>query len=295
MKTITLTSLFLALTSFAFGQSYKKMYQSQLEPQSELIACEANYTIEELANGTVIFKKYYPPNRQITKRITFKDLASKIKHGLYQEIWDDGTVVVQGRYEHNQKQGPWLMDAVDHGEYKDDQKEGLWKSYRPDSTVYKEEVYLDGKLHGTQVEFDSLGNIIIERVYQHGELLSTMVDSTSHVVEEMPRFPGCEDQGLSPEELKQCAQNELLKYIYKKLTYPRRAREENIQGEAKIQFVVDEDGDMIDIKALNGISKDIKKECMKLIDKMPKWRPGMKDGKPVKVRYTLPIMFKLKP
>ena len=72
-----------------------------------------------------------------------------------------------------------------------------------------------------------------------------MVDTTTKIVEEMPRFPGCEEMDLSSEDLSKCSQGKLLNYVYENLKYPRKAREENIQGKAIIQFVVDKDGKIV--------------------------------------------------
>ena len=135
MKHLTILSILIILTVNVYGQSAKKRYKSKLEPNSKLILCEANYTIEELKEtGEVIYKMYYPSTKQITKIVTFKDLESKIKHGLFQENWDDGTVVNKGKYESNQKQGPWILNTYEHGEYKNDSKN--WDLEKYPSRLY---------------------------------------------------------------------------------------------------------------------------------------------------------------
>lgn len=275
------------------GQSFKKRYKEKLESESKLISSAANYTLELLSNGNYIFKRYYPENKTITHLVSYKTDKFKVKHGLYQERYDDGTLVCSGMYSNNQKVGEWRENLNQRGYYVDNLKEGSWKIYNKDSIVLEETNYLNNEYHGKLIRYDSIGQIIMEHEFKHGELMSTSLDTTFKIIEEMPMFPGCDEQKLLYEELNTCSKNKLLEYIYRNMRYPRKARELNIQGKALIQFVVDENGETRDLKVLNGVSRDIKKEVAKLINKMPLWTPGMQNGKPVKVLYTLPINFKL--
>ncbi len=102
-------------------------------------------------------------------------------------------------------------------------------------------------------------------------------------VEKMPEFPGGEAA--------------IKKYIAKNLQYPEKARENNIQGTVYIQFTIDEKGKMIDIKIARGVDNILNKEAIRIIKKMAKekrWKPGEQRGKPVKVKYTVPVKFSLK-
>ena len=113
------------------------------------------------------------------------------------------------------------------------------------------------------------------------------------VVEEMPRFPGCEDQGLSPADLKACSEKKMLEFLYGNLTYPKVARENGVEGRVIVQFVIDRDGSIIDSKIVRNVAGGCGEEVLRIVNSMPKWRPGMQKGKPVKVQYTLPLTFKL--
>ncbi len=113
------------------------------------------------------------------------------------------------------------------------------------------------------------------------------------VVEELPRFPGCEDQKLSKVKLKQCAEKKMLKYIYSNIEYPNIAKKEGIEGRVILQFVVDKDGSIINTKVLRDIGGGCGDEAARVANSMPKWIPAKQRGKPVKVQYTLPISFKL--
>ncbi|MBS1783458.1 MAG: TonB family protein [Bacteroidetes bacterium] len=82
-------------------------------------------------------------------------------------------------------------------------------------------------------------------------------------------------------------------FLAKNLRYPELAKENNIQGRVVTRFVVDENGDVSDVNVVKGIGGGCDEEAVRVIKKMPKWKPGKQNGKPVKVYYTLPISFRL--
>ena len=100
------------------------------------------------------------------------------------------------------------------------------------------------------------------------------------VVEEMPDFP---DGGLQG----------LLKFLAKNIKYPVIAQENGIQGRVVCAFVVNKDGSIVDIEVLRGVDPSLDKEAVRVLGTMPKWKPGKQRGKPVRVKYTLPVMFRL--
>ena len=99
------------------------------------------------------------------------------------------------------------------------------------------------------------------------------------IVEEMPEFPG------GPEAL--------YPYIGKNLKYPEQAVEEGIEGVVYLTFVVETDGKISNVNVLRGISGGCSEEAVRVVKGMPNWKPGKQNGKKVRVRYNLPIRFKL--
>ena len=65
------------------------------------------------------------------------------------------------------------------------------------------------------------------------------------------------------------------------------------QGRATVQFVVEKDGSITNVKILRGIDPELNKEAVRVISAMPKWKPGEQRGKPVRCKFTVPVMFKL--
>jgi len=99
------------------------------------------------------------------------------------------------------------------------------------------------------------------------------------VVEQMPEFPGGEEA--------------LMKFIQNNINYPDMERENDIQGRVVVGFVVNEDGSLSDIAVKKGVSSGIDKEAVRVVRKLPNFKPGKQQGKSVRVSYVLPIMFKL--
>jgi protein TonB len=83
------------------------------------------------------------------------------------------------------------------------------------------------------------------------------------------------------------------KYLQKNLKYPEQARRMNVEGKVFVQFVIDKDGLPTDITVLKGIGSGCDEEAVRVIKNMPKWTPGKQRGRPVKVKMSLPVVFKL--
>jgi protein TonB len=100
------------------------------------------------------------------------------------------------------------------------------------------------------------------------------------VVESMPEFPG--------------GQQALFKYLAENVKYPVIAQENGIQGRVICQFVVNKDGSIVDVVAVRSSGEpSLDKEAIRVIQSMPKWKPGKQRGKPVRVKYTVPVNFRL--
>ena len=100
------------------------------------------------------------------------------------------------------------------------------------------------------------------------------------VVETMPEFPG--------------GSKALFKYLSENVKYPVIAQENGIQGRVICQFTINKDGSIVDVEVVrSGGDPSLDKEAVRVIKSMPKWNPGKQRGKPVRVKYTVPVNFKL--
>ncbi len=112
------------------------------------------------------------------------------------------------------------------------------------------------------------------------------------VVEENPTFPGCEHL-TEKAARKQCAEEKLMEFIYSNIQYPPVARENGVEGMVVLQFVVEPDGSVSNIKIVRDIGAGCGEEAVRVVSMMPPWNPGKQRGRPVRVMFTLPIRFVL--
>lgn len=104
-------------------------------------------------------------------------------------------------------------------------------------------------------------------------------DEVFMVVEKMPEFPG----GIQ----------ELMSFLSKNIKYPASAMAKNVQGRVIVQFVVEKDGTLTEFKVMRSVDPDLDAEALRVMKEMPKWKPGMQRGQVVRVKYTVPVTFRL--
>jgi protein TonB len=110
------------------------------------------------------------------------------------------------------------------------------------------------------------------------------------VIEEIPLFPGCEE-ALKSEQLS-CFNNKISEHVVRHFRYPKEALNNNIQGRVLVQFVIDQEGRVEKITT-RGPHPLLEEEAFRIISRLPKMKPGIQKGKPVKVKYSIPITFKI--
>ena len=123
------------------------------------------------------------------------------------------------------------------------------------------------------------------------------VEEIFKVVEQQPRFPGCEDMSGTNKEKEECAKQKMLEFIYKNIKYPAIARENGVEGMCVVRFVVEKDGSVAAAEVVRDIGAGCGDESLRIVNMMnqmpQKWTPGKQRGKSVRVQYNLPVRFKL--
>lgn len=99
------------------------------------------------------------------------------------------------------------------------------------------------------------------------------------VVEVMPQYPG----GIP----------QMMKFIISNIKYPKDAIKKGMQGAVVVQFVVEPDGSVSNVHVVRSVFPSLDTEAVRMVKAMPKWSPGMQNGKPVRVRFNVPIRFSL--
>ena len=283
-RLLVLFLLFCCVEDISAQRRYLKLYKDKVTDTSlEPMEAGINYLLLKDKKGGFVLQNYYYETLSMYRQTTYKDKELTIKHGAM--IWKDdkGNLLEEGQYANGQKAGIWkrydytstgtYLSA--YGAYVNDQKEGLWVITDTLGIKTQEELYTNGILEKV-TKFESNGTEIL------------MKSDTS--TQKMPSFP-CSP--LFEAIGDKCGEASLKVYLRDNANYPVDSRDLGIMGEAYLQFVVAKDGSVTQIRVLNGISNDIKKECVRIVSKMPKWIPGQANGLPVEVKFTLPIGFLL--
>ncbi|MEQ6121675.1 energy transducer TonB [Reichenbachiella sp. MALMAid0571] len=142
----------------------------------------------------------------------------------------------------------------------------------PDEEEIEEEIEVDLDVEITE-------ETVIEDIVFEEAPEEEVADEIFDIVEDQPTPPG----GMAA----------FYKFVGKSMKYPNQARRMGIEGRVFVQFVVDKDGTLTEIKAVKGIGAGCDEEAVRVLKSAPKWKPGKQRGRPVKVRMILPITFKL--
>ena len=175
----------------------------------------------------------------------------------------------------NNPQGKEFLNENGSGDFNLEHENGNWEKGS----------YANGLKVGTWQSFDNKENEAYTDNYQDGLYISGKTTNANgetlsyFEIEKKPEFKG----GL----------NEFGKFLGKNLRYPKIASKAKIQGRVYVNFIVEKDGTLSDIKVGKGLSVEIDAEALRVINLSPQWNPGLQRGKLVRVSYTLPILFQL--
>lgn len=142
--------------------------------------------------------------------------------------------------------------------------------------IVDDDVEIDDELEIDDVEADQDTEVAIVEMAEEEE---EEEEEVFVFVENMPEFPG----GTAA----------LLAHIAKNTQYPEIAKENGLQGKVIVQFVINKNGEVEQARVSRGVDPALDKEAIRVVQTLPKWKPGSQRGKPVKVTYTVPINFQL--
>ena len=104
-------------------------------------------------------------------------------------------------------------------------------------------------------------------------------EEVSEFLEDMPEFPG--------------GQKAMMQWIAQNIQYPKEAVDGHIEGRVVVSFVVEKDGSISNAEVKRSIHESLDKEALRVVNAMPKWKPGMENGQPVRARFHIPVSFKI--
>lgn len=320
LKTLLITCLIgISITSLA---QKKRWTSSNGEPTKKSLATSYYTRTKIKDSNSFLVKRYYLDHEKPFETISYFDKKLLIKKGAYTSYYSDGSIKIKGEYFHNQKSGTWesfnrnsklnnisnfsngklhgaytnyFKDGkIETGTYKNGEKNLLWSYTNHSNQLIKSIFYSNGKKEGKSQLFYDNGNIKEISIYKSGKIIETQEfdfegneiieedyqnEEIFTIVEEQPEFPG--------------GMGKMMRYLARKTQYPQAALEMGIQGKVYVSFIIEKDGTISDVNVIRGVHKSLDKEAIRVVKSMPKWTPGIQKGKKVKVKYTIPINFRL--
>ncbi|WP_272152074.1 energy transducer TonB [Tenacibaculum aiptasiae] len=132
----------------------------------------------------------------------------------------------------------------------------------------------------------------VQKLNIKNDIVSSLKKIPFHLVEQIPLFKKCENTPLLGQS--KCFEQQMIKHIINNFNYPKEAFTQGIEGKVLVQFTIDKEGKVIDIKKRGPQGGELlEAEATRLIAKLPKFIPGVHNGNKVNVKYALPIIFKM--
>lgn len=221
--------------------------------------------VKTMTDDGFILRTYYA-NSQLKTEETYKGKDTPLIEGPTITYSEDGKI----------KQ----INNFSKGAY-----EGEQKRYYDSGALYYVENYMDQKQHGERIVYYEDGSLKRKESFENDKLVYGNCysmdgkDTTYFPFYEFPEFNGGENQRI--------------RYLVDNIKYPRKARRMNISGMVYLTFLVRVDGEVTDVEVLRGVHPLLDEEAIRVVKKMPPWKPGKQDGKPMNTRFNMPIKFTL--
>ena len=274
-------TFFSILTLFLFVKSNAQdtVYLHRIDDTIATTKEKALYykTINYSVNPIEVITYYINGNKYA--KAHYSSLKPEILDGEYENYFYNGNTSFKGMYINNNMEGIWTAfnkekNFIEIREmYKNNLRNGRSFTFYENGKLKRQDVFARDTLLVSTC-YDSIGN----------EIECYPVDTSLLIydsVEIMPEFPG-KMKGLTS-------------FVEKNIIYPKQAEKNGLEGKVVVKFYIDIDGSVKNPVILkDGVGEGCREEVIRVVNLMPKWKPGSKDGKIVRVYYTLPVFFKIK-
>lgn len=172
-----------------------------------------------------------------------------------------------------------------YNSYSEQKLHGKRKKWYENGQIQEDIDFENGKLNGQVLTYWDNGQLKRKDIYENDELVEGKVwnadgtEAAYYDFQIMSAFPGGMDG--------------LIQYLSKNVQYPRKSRRKGIQGRVLVAFIIEKDGSLSNVEVLEGVNDEIDAEAVRVIKRMPKWKPAMEDGEEVRVLFRMPIAFRL--
>jgi len=238
--------------------------------------------------GQIVYRQFHPEKRQITKMETFNDKELTVRDGEARYWYDNGSKNSEGKYRYDKKIGEWKYyrwpegTLSRQGRYSAGVQSGKWRYYDEDGNFVKT-LDLSSQAESDSLNYDELSNTF---TFLNADGYDEMIVAIDPVLEQCAELE-TQDQRSA------CTKSKLLKYIYGNLNYPENARALDVEGKVVLTFIINKSGEIESKEFIMGVCQDFEEAALNIVNTMPAWIPGSQHGEKVKVRYKLPIKFKL--
>jgi len=254
----------------------------EFEANETEISSGVNWIYSQVDEHNYKFRQFY--NEQLIEKqligLNEGDTVLKI------ERWyDDGSLWISGEQKNRQRVGEWWYCS--HNQcikslYKEGKKKGEVHHYNKDSIVTAILNYENGEKEGAFITYDSLGIELCKGLFKSDTISESSCGNRDIFTNKdliLPSFPG----GIT----------EIAKFMKKKLRYPNRIKKLKIEGTCLAKLTIATDGSVKDIEVIRTVDESLKNEVIRVINKMPTWEPGKRDGRVEEFTYSLPVKFRL--
>ena len=264
-----------------------------------------NYIVSENPQGENIVRYFYYQTDTLISYTTYSSyFTDKTKQGICREYSISGNLLEEGMYHQNQKDGLWKSYnhktklLASEGNYSNGKKTGIWKYYDNKLRVNKEYNFKENKKDGEFIIYDSLSNIAVKGMYQDGKFVraDTLIQLEEPEIyhsDELIEPPLFQADCSASDNIQACRDKAMLEFIYRNIKYPADARENGIQGTTIAEFEIKKDGTITNVNIFKGVCQSMSDEVERVFKSMPAWSPGRKNDHGVRVRYFLPVKFRI--
>jgi TonB family protein len=210
-------------------------------------------------------------------------------------LYSTGALNADTHYDHDSLDGLFINyhfatgKKLTEGQYVNGRCDGVWKYYLKNGSLVNETICTSGQIDQTKI-FDSAGHVIRLLKYSNGT--STQVVAFDADGKEITSSDVTGESIDKHESLPEPTFN-MGRFLGSNLHYPDWARENNVQGRVIISFIVDEDGSLKEANVVRSVTPSLDDEAMRVVNLMPKWKPGKINGEPLPVWFSLPVVFRL--
>jgi antitoxin component YwqK of YwqJK toxin-antitoxin module len=300
----------------SYSEKEERYILRLFHPEKQLLLSETRYQDKklEIKDGKSLRVVY--SNRSYS----VGNFVANNEEGKWVKIDSSGKVRSLYYYAKGKLEGP-SKDFFTTGEiekkgyYLSGKKVGKWQTYHANGKIKEEEIFVEGLSEGENKYYDSTGTLeetwfyekdkLIKRVKsnqkklvsdsENGSISNEIAKSEIYTtVDYSPCFIGTSQRkkknSIDDED---CSTADMYRFLGENIKYPDLAQKLNVSGKVFTKFVIEKDGSVGEVEILTGLCQSLEEESIRVLKMMPKWKPGIQDGKPVRVYYNMPIVYKL--